>query len=96
VQNREPVFNVPGAVLATVAVLAMIHAGRVYLLAGDTNMWLLLALSFIPARYAGLASEIPGGELAAVTSFFTHMLVHADGIHLAINSVVTTFGSVLE
>jgi membrane associated rhomboid family serine protease len=97
VQHREPIFNVPGAVLASVVVLALIHAGREYLLAGDTNTWLLFALSFIPARYAGFAAEIPGGEPAAFTSFVTHMLVHGDAIHLAINSAwILAFGSVLN
>ncbi len=96
-KHREPVFNVPGAVLGTVAVLVLIHAGRTYLLSAETNEWLLLAMAFIPARYAGFANEIPGGEVAMYTSFFTHVLVHADVIHLSINSAwLLAFGSVLN
>jgi membrane associated rhomboid family serine protease len=97
VRSREPIFNVPGAVLAVVGLFAAIHAGRQYLLAPEDNFSALLALAFIPARYAGLAAEIPGGELAKVTSFVTHIFVHADATHLAINSAwFLAFGSVLS
>lgn len=95
--HREPVFNVPAVVVAIIAVLALIHAGRTYLLSAEDNTWLLLALSFIPARYAGFAGDIPGGQIAAVTSFVTHMFVHADVVHLAINSAwLLAFGAVLS
>jgi membrane associated rhomboid family serine protease len=59
-------------------------------------MQFLLAMALIPSRYAGFASEIPGGEIAKITSFVTHMLVHADVVHLAVNSAwLLAFGSVL-
>ena len=94
---RQPIFNVPAVVVAIAAVLALIHAGRMYLLSAEDNTWLLIALSFIPARYAGFAGEIPGGDSAAVTSFVTHMLVHADALHLAINTAwLVAFGAVLS
>jgi membrane associated rhomboid family serine protease len=58
--------------------------------------WWILALAFIPARYAGMAGELPGGVPAAVTSFVTHMAVHAELIHLVFNSAwLLAFGSVL-
>jgi membrane associated rhomboid family serine protease len=95
VVNREPIFNVPGAVLATLAVLIAVHA-VLSLLPPDQYTWWVLALAFIPARYSGFASEIPGGDVAAVTSFVTHMTVHADLTHLAFNSAwLLAFGSVL-
>lgn len=94
---RQPIFNVPTIVVVVIAVLALIHAGRMYLLSAEDNTWLLLAMSFIPARYAGFAGEIPGGDTAAVTSFVTHMLVHADAVHLAINGAwLLAFGAVLS
>lgn len=96
-RSREPIFNVPAVVLAVAATLALIHAGRNYLLSAEDNSWLLLAMSFIPARYTGLASQIPGGDTASVTSFVTHMLVHADAMHLAINTAwLLAFGAVLS
>lgn len=96
-QSKEPIFNVPTVILALAVLLAIIHAGRTYLLSAEDNTWLLLAMSFIPARYSGLANQIPGGDTAAVTSFVTHMLVHADAMHLAINTAwLLAFGAVLS
>lgn len=48
--------------------------------------WWTLALALIPARYAGHAAELPGGTLTAYTSVLTHMFVHGDALHLAVNS----------
>lgn len=95
-QSKEPVFNVPGTVLAVVAVLVALHAVRINLPEED-GTWFLIAMAFIPARYSGFAAEIPGGDIASVTSFVTHMFVHADWVHLAVNSAwFLAFGSVLS
>jgi membrane associated rhomboid family serine protease len=95
VQERQPVFNVPGAVLAILLAMIAVHTGR-QLLDEQSGMWWLVALAFIPARYAGLAGELPGGDAASVTSWITHMFVHADMVHLIINSAwLLAFGSVI-
>lgn len=92
--SRQPIFNVPGIVLALIAILGAVHAG-LSMLGGDEER-ALLALAFIPARYAGHAGQLPGGELAAWTSFVTHQLVHGDLQHLAINGVwLLAFGSAI-
>lgn len=88
-------FNVPGAVLGTLAVLIAVHV-VLSMLPPDQYTWWVLALAFIPARYAGFADQIPGGSVAEVTSFVTHMAVHADVVHLAFNGLwLLAFGSVL-
>ncbi len=96
VQNREPVFNVPGMVLGLTALMIAIHLGR-QVMNEEDGLHALLALAFIPARYGGMAAELPGGMLAEFTSPVTHMLVHADVVHLAINSAwLLAFGSVID
>ena len=51
-------------------------------------------LAFIPARYTEFGTELPGGIPAAVASFFTYTLVHADLTHLLINAAwLLAFGS---
>ena len=65
-------FNVPTAVLVTLAVLIAVHAA-LSMLSPDDYTWWVLALAFIPARYAGLADQIPGGGVAQVTSFVSYM-----------------------
>ncbi|RUO99008.1 rhomboid family intramembrane serine protease [Hyphomicrobium sp.] len=93
--QRERIFNAPGAVIGTLAVLIAVHV-VMSMLSPDDFTWWLLALAFIPARYSGLAAELPGGVTAEVTSFVTHMLVHADLMHLAFNGIwLLAFGSVL-
>jgi len=95
VADREPIFNIPVGVLATLAVLIGVHIA-LSVMTEDQFTWWILALAFIPARYAGLAAELPGGEPALVTSFVTHMAVHADIVHLSFNALwLLAFGSVL-
>ena len=83
-QSHEPIFNVPGAVLAVLAVICGLHAWRTLVLSPEADLNTVLALAFIPARLSGHASALPGGELATVTSFVTHMLLHVDTPHLLI------------
>jgi membrane associated rhomboid family serine protease len=93
--SGQPIFNVPGTVLGILAVLIAVHVALA-LLSPEQSLWWTLALAFIPARYSGLADQIPGGSVADVTSFVTHMTVHADLTHLAFNSLwLLAFGSVL-
>ena len=93
--KREPIFNVHPAIVGTPALLAAVHLALALLPEPDWEWW-TLALAFIPARYAGLAADIPGGTTSAVASFFTHMLVHGDITHLAFNSVwLLAFGGAI-
>lgn len=84
-KDRQSVFNVAPVVVWLIAGFIAIHLFR-QALSPESDTWLVLALAFIPARYAGYASELPGGELASFTSFATHMLVHGDKTHLIFNS----------
>lgn len=91
----QPIFNVPTSVLVVIGVFVGVHIVR-QILPADDSAWLTLALAFIPARYSGYAPDLPGGDLAAFTSFVTHMVVHGDILHLFINSAwMLAFGSLL-
>lgn len=93
--RREPIFNVPGVVLAILALCVGVHVAGNFM-DPETATWFLLMLAFIPARYSGLAADLPGGEIAAFTSPLTHMVTHADSAHLAINAAwLLAFGSIL-
>jgi membrane associated rhomboid family serine protease len=95
VADREPIFNVPSGVLATLGILIAVHVVLSWM-SPEQREWWILALAFIPARYAGFAGELPGGDTAALTSFVTHMAVHADIVHLGFNAAwLLAFGSVL-
>ncbi|MDP2355970.1 MAG: rhomboid family intramembrane serine protease [Beijerinckiaceae bacterium] len=48
---REPVFNLPGIVLAMLGLLIAIHALREYGLSGTEDSYLLQALAFVPGQF---------------------------------------------
>jgi membrane associated rhomboid family serine protease len=92
-------FNVPPAVLATVAVLLIVHALRVLALTDAEDLQFLLTFAFIPARYNTdlLAdSSLPGGFGAELWTFFTYAFLHADLLHIGLNLAwLLPFGTAL-
>jgi membrane associated rhomboid family serine protease len=91
--QREPIFNVPGVVLALLTSFFAVHVVR-WMLPPDQDAWWTAALAFIPARCCGFAADLPGGQTAAVTSYITHLFVHGDLTHLLINSAwLLAFGT---
>jgi membrane associated rhomboid family serine protease len=95
VSDRPQILNVPRIVTVLLVILIAIHI-TLQLLPRDISDWWLIALAFVPARYDGLANQLPGGDIASITSFITHMLVHGDVVHLAFNSVwLLAFGGAL-
>ena len=91
--DRQPVFNVPGVVLALAGLLVAVHAALA-LVATETANWWVLALAFIPARFADLPYAFPGGAWAPITSWLSHALVHGDLMHLGVNlAFFLAFGS---
>ena len=86
-QRHEPIFNVPPVVIATIAVLAVVHALRVLILTAAQDDQFLLTFAFIPARYAPplAAGSFPGGLGADVWTFFTYAFIHANLVHIGLN-----------
>jgi membrane associated rhomboid family serine protease len=97
--KREPLFNIPPVVVALLAVLALIHAGRTLLLSDRQNIEFLLTFAFIPARYdntLGASGLMPGGFGAEIWTFVTYSLIHANWAHYGVNAVwLLPFGSAL-
>jgi len=94
--KREPVFNIPPVIIGLLAVLALIHAVRAYLLTDEQDMQLLLTFAFIPSRYdtSALGGVLPGGFGAELWTFVTYALIHADWTHYGVNAVwLLPFGS---
>jgi membrane associated rhomboid family serine protease len=95
--SKEPLLNVPPAVTAILAALAVVHAVRAWVLSPRADIDLLLWFSFIPARYdAAVVAEgvIPGGLPADIWTFVSYAFIHADLTHLGINAVwLLAFGA---
>ena len=98
-KRAEPIFNVPLVVVATVAVLVLVHVIRVTFLTDEQDVEFLLTFAFIPARYgvdAGGAGVFPGGFAADLWTFFTYAFIHADIMHLGLNLAwLIPFGTAL-
>lgn len=95
--KREPLFNVPTVIVAVLAVLALIHVVRTYVLTDDQDTLLIYLFAFIPARYDSTmlaGGDLPGGFGADIWTFVTYSLIHADWVHLGVNAVwLLPFGS---
>lgn len=90
-------LNLPGALVALLAVLFAIHAIRM-VLPPDLDQWVVWAFGFVPARYDSslLAERFPGGTPASVWTFLTYSFLHADISHIAFNALwMLPFGSAL-
>lgn len=95
--KREPLFNIPPVIVAVLAVLALIHAARTYVLSGEQDIEFLLSFAFIPSRYDTsivLGGALPGGFGAQLWTFVSYALIHADWTHYGVNAVwLLPFGS---
>ncbi|MDX2203839.1 MAG: rhomboid family intramembrane serine protease [Hyphomicrobiaceae bacterium] len=83
--KSQPVFNVPAVVLVLAVACIGMHIVR-QLVSDEQNFWLTTLLAFIPARFGPEGAELPGGAAARYTSFLTHLFLHGDWMHLAVNS----------
>ncbi|WP_439572539.1 rhomboid family intramembrane serine protease [Phreatobacter sp.] len=95
--EREPILNLPGVVAVLALAMVLIHAARQFLLSDLADQEVLLTFAFIPARYErSLATSwgFPGGMAADVWTFVTYAFLHADWLHLGVNTLwFLVFGS---
>lgn len=96
--TRQPVFNLPPVIIATVGAILAVHAIRVWILTADVDLEVLLNFAFIPIREtdpAGVASVIPGGG-ARLWTFVTYAFLHGDWAHVSFNALwLAAFGTPL-
>ncbi len=97
-KTSEPIFNVPGIVLAIIAICALVRAGEEFLLTTEADLRFLLCFGFVPARFdsSSLLSSgvLPCGIGANVWTFVTYAFIHGDITHLGMNAVwFLPFGS---
>jgi len=91
--RREPAINLPGGILALLAVLLAIHLARTLVLNERSDLELLFWTAFTSLRITQ-PGELPGGALPLVWTPFTYALLHADWMHLGFNSVwLAAFGT---
>lgn len=91
--TREPAINLPGGILALLALMLAVHLARTLVLNERSDLELLLWTAFTSYRITQ-PGDLPGGLLPLLWTPFTYALLHADWIHLGINSVwLAAFGT---
>src|SRR5579863_7420420 len=92
---REPIFNVPSALIGLAALLCAIH-GAMALLPADARDALLDLFAFDPLRYGAPppGETWPGGLAADAWTFVTYAFFHFNVIHLGFNLIwLIVFGT---
>jgi len=85
---RERIFNIPGAVLALVALLVAIHLIMEYLLTDQQASETLSLFAFSPARYAEVVLRwLPAWWGPQLWTFVSYAFFHANFSHLIFNLV---------
>ncbi|MBI3676798.1 MAG: rhomboid family intramembrane serine protease [Proteobacteria bacterium] len=98
-ETRQPFFRVPGAVLVLIGVIVAAHLLRVFVFPEYSDK-LFVEYGFIPARYSAayLAAHHynPGTWFERVVPFVSHLFLHGNWTHLAINMIwLLPFGAVV-
>lgn len=87
--DNPPAFKAPPVIMGLVALLAGIHAARMFLDAQADNQ-LILTFALFPARYAptpdGVSYIFPGGIFGDAWSLVTYAFLHGDWLHLLFNA----------
>lgn len=81
-RRREPIFNIPGILMAFVALMAAIHVARVYVLSPAADNQLLTLMAFLPQRYLYPLAEQDIGWLVGPVGY---SLLHGGWLHLLFN-----------
>lgn len=96
---RQPIFNLPPVVIASIAALVLVHAFRMLVLSDQADTQFVYLFGFVPARYglnASIAATFPGGFGAELWTFFSYAFLHADVLHIGLNLAwLIPFGSAL-
>jgi membrane associated rhomboid family serine protease len=97
-RQRTPILNVPGVVTGLIVAMAAVHLVRLYGPFSDEAI--LYYFAFIPARLSVDATTMAQlgflDQGARYWSLITYAFIHADWLHLAMNSFwMLAFGSVV-
>ncbi|MFC6488947.1 rhomboid family intramembrane serine protease [Nitratireductor sp. GCM10026969] len=91
-RRREPVFNLPGVVIALIALCVGVHLIRTLLLSQPADLLVLVHFAFLPLRYTGGYPL----DIYALLSPVTYAFLHGSVAHLAVNMIwLAAFGSPL-
>ena len=92
---REPFLIAPASVLWLIGVILAAHVGRI-VLPGDWPDFILNAVAFIPARYAGRPEFAGDTVFQQALPFVGHIFLHSNFTHVGVNCLwLLAFGPVV-
>jgi len=83
-RRREPIFNIPGMLIAFIVLMAVIHVIRTYMLTEQQDENLLFLMAFLPERYL---HPLSGQGLGWLIGPVCYSLLHGGWLHLIFNCV---------
>ncbi|MCX2697654.1 MULTISPECIES: rhomboid family intramembrane serine protease [Ochrobactrum] len=89
----EPIFNIPGVILALMGMCAAVYIYQNYLISEQRNYAFMLQFALIPARFS-----LAGGftDPAALFTLISYSFMHGGFAHIAVNMIwLAAFGSPL-
>jgi membrane associated rhomboid family serine protease len=90
-RQKQPVFNLPTALVVTIALLCVIYPVQTYLLSADMQENFLVEFGFIPLRYVVPLAE---QDFAWLWTPLTYSLLHGGIEHLLFNCLwLAAFGA---
>ena len=93
---REPILNLPGAVLALCAAMVAIHLAKTFVLNEEGQLNLLLWFAFVPARFVDPSGAF-GGLWPLIWTPITHAFLHGGWEHLIFNTLwLAIFGTPVQ
>ncbi len=93
---REPILNLPGAVLALCAAMVAIHLARTFVLNEEGQFNLLIWFAFVPYRLIDPTGDY-GGFWPLLWTPVTHAFLHAGWEHLIFNTLwLAIFGTPVQ
>lgn len=81
----EPIFNMPGVVMALVGIMVAVQAADSLVLDSQGQLQLALWFGYIPARWTAF-ELIPGGMLPLIWTPLSYAFLHAGWEHVVLNS----------
>jgi membrane associated rhomboid family serine protease len=92
-ERPEPIFNLPGAVLALCAAMVAVHLAKTFVLNEQGQLNLLIWFAFVPFRIMD-ASGSDGGLWPLLWTPVTHAFLHGGWEHLIFNTLwLAIFGT---
>jgi len=90
-QPRQPIFNVPGTILALIIAFGAVHLYRVYGLNPREALEFVFTFGYVPAREAIFPQST---IIASLSTAISYSFLHGDSLHLGLNCLwLLAFGS---